>query len=46
MGGDQLIGRCYYLLLGVDKAYLKPTWVPIRMDDPSDTRGELLCSFS
>ena len=46
VGGDQLIGRCYYPLLGVDKAFpTKPTWVPIWMDDPSDTRGELLCSF-
>ena len=46
VGGDQLIGKCYVPLLGVDKAFPpRPEWVPIFFDDPSDTRGELLCSF-
>ena len=46
VGGDQLIGKCYVPLLGVDKAFPpRPEWVAIWFEDPSDVRGELLCSF-
>ena len=46
VGGDQLIGKCFVPLLGVDKSFPpRPEWVAIWFDNPSDTRGELLCSF-
>lgn len=46
VGGDQLIGRCFFPLLGVDKTLpTKPQWVSIWHDNPNDVRGELLCSF-
>lgn len=45
-GGDQLVGRAFFPLLGVDKSFpTKPQWLSIWLDDEKDTRGELLCSF-
>jgi hypothetical protein len=45
-GGDQLIGRCLVSLLGVDKAFPKaPQWRSIWLENESDVRGEVLCSF-
>ena len=46
VGGDQLIGKALYPLLGVDKSFPpRPEWISIWMDHPGDVRGELLCSF-
>ena len=46
VGGDQLCGRALVPLLGVDRKMADaPSWLPIWYDDPSDVRGELLCSF-
>lgn len=44
MGGDQLIGKFYVDLLGIDKSFRpRPEWQMIKID--GHEKGELLCSF-
>ena len=46
VGGDQLVGKFEFALLGVDKLMPeRPTWQPIWFDRKEDIRGEVLCSF-
>jgi len=44
VGGDQLIGKFYVDLLGIDKSFrTRPEWQMIKID--GHEKGELLCSF-